>query len=86
MTCPVLVIYASKDVQAPARENLAAAHTLLRHWGRKNWEIREMADLNHAFQRCTTGMPDEYESIDHVMAEEVLQQVSSWIDSKLSRS
>ena len=45
--------------------------------------IREIADMNHAFQRCTTGMPDEYESIDHAMAGEVLDEVSGWINSKI---
>jgi alpha-beta hydrolase superfamily lysophospholipase len=83
LTCPVLVVYASKDVQAPARENLVAAHALLRRLRKTNWEILEMADMNHAFQRCTTGMPDEYESIDHVMAGEVLNEVSAWINSKI---
>jgi len=80
--CPVLVVYASKDVQVPARENLAAAQTLLGHLRRRDWAILEMADMNHAFQRCTTGMPDEYESIDHVMAEEALDEVSAWINSR----
>jgi pimeloyl-ACP methyl ester carboxylesterase len=83
VTCPVLVVYASRDVQAPARENLAAAHALLGRLGKKHWEVREMADMNHAFQRCTTGMPDEYESIDHVMASEVVQYVSAWIRKRI---
>jgi len=82
MTCPVLVVYGSKDVQVPARENLAAAHALLGHLRMRDWAILEMADLNHAFQRCTTGMPDEYESIDHVMAAEVLDEVSAWVNSR----
>jgi hypothetical protein len=38
-------------------------------------------DPNHAFQRCTTGMQDGYETIDHVMADEVINEVSAWIHS-----
>ena len=83
LTCPVLIVYASKDVQAPARENLVAAHALLGHRRKEDWVILEMTDMNHAFQRCTTGMPDEYESIDHVMADEVLDEVSAWIHSRI---
>lgn len=83
VTCPVLVVYASKDVQAPARENRVAAHALLGRLRRKHWVLREIADMNHAFQRCTTGMPEEYESIDHVMSGEVLNEVSNWINSRI---
>jgi len=79
VTCPVLVVYASKDTQAPARENLAAARALLDDLKMDDWTIMEAPDMNHAFQRCTTGMPDEYESIDHVMAGEVMDEVSAWM-------
>jgi len=77
--CPVLAIYASRDVQVPARDNLAAARALLDRLGDKDWAIREMPSMNHAFQRCTTGMPDEYASIDHVMADEAVGPVAGWI-------
>jgi dienelactone hydrolase len=83
VTCPVLVVYASKDVQAPALENRLAAQALLSRLGKKHWVIREIAGMNHAFQRCTTGMPDEYESIDHVMAGEVVDGVATWINSRI---
>ncbi len=82
--CPVLVVYASNDVQTPARENLAAAHALLDRLERRDWEVREIVEMNHAFQRCSTGMPDEYANIDHVMAEEAIQQVAAWINSRIT--
>lgn len=77
--CPVLAIYAAMDMQAPARENLAAARALLGDPASKGWELREVAGMNHAFQHCETGMPDEYASIDHVMAGEVIDEVAAWI-------
>lgn len=80
--CPVLVIYGAKDVQVPALENLAAARMLIDRLGRNDWVIREIGEMNHAFQRCTTGMPDEYACIDHVMAYEVVREVAAWIESK----
>jgi pimeloyl-ACP methyl ester carboxylesterase len=83
VACPVLVVYASKDVQAPARENFAAARALIDRLGKEHWVIAEKADMNHAFQRCTTGMPDEYKSIDHVMVDDVLDEVSTWINSSV---
>jgi hypothetical protein len=80
--CPVLAVYGTKDVQVPALENLAAARALVDRVGRSDWVIREIGDMNHAFQRCTTGMPDEYARIDHVMADEVVRDVAAWIRSK----
>jgi pimeloyl-ACP methyl ester carboxylesterase len=79
--CPVLVIYGTKDVQAPALENLAAARLLIDRLGRRDWVVRELGGMNHAFQRCQTGMPDEYACIDHVMGHEVVGEVAAWIAS-----
>ena len=80
--CPVLVVYGTKDVQVPALENLAAARVLIDRLGRSDWVIREIGEMNHAFQRCVTGMPDEYACIDHVMAHEVVGEVTAWIQTK----
>jgi len=80
--CPVLVVYGTKDVQAPALENLAAARELIERLGGRDWVVRELAEMNHGFQRCETGMPDEYASIDHVMDHEVVREVAAWIASK----
>jgi len=80
VTCPALLIYAAKDVQVPAQESIEAGRALLAETGRNDWEIREVADMNHAFQRCTTGMPDEYASIDEVMDDEVVNEVATWIN------
>jgi pimeloyl-ACP methyl ester carboxylesterase len=79
--CPVLVVYGTKDVQAPALENLVAARDLIERLGRRDWVVRELAEMNHAFQRCETGMPDEYARIDHVMAHEAVKEVAAWIVS-----
>ena len=79
--CPVLVVYGTKDVQAPALENLAAARLQIERLGRSDWVVRELGEMNHAFQRCETGMPDEYACIDHVMGHEVVGEVVAWIAS-----
>jgi len=74
-------LYGTKDVQAPALENLAAARLLIDRLGRSDWVVRELGEMNHAFQRCQTGMPDEYACIDHVMGHEVVGEVAAWIAS-----
>jgi hypothetical protein len=80
--CPVLIMYGAMDVQAPGRENMAAAGALVREFAKSDWAIREIAGMNHAFQRCETGMPDEYTSIRHVMADEVVEDVAAWIKAR----
>jgi len=80
--CPVLVLYGAKDVQVPAAENIAAGRALVEKLGKSGWTIREVADLNHAFQRCQTGMPEEYAGLDHVMADEVVEEVVAWIKAR----
>jgi pimeloyl-ACP methyl ester carboxylesterase len=80
--CPVLVLYGAKDVQVPASENMAAARALVHADGKSDWTIREIAGMNHAFQRCETGTPDEYAAIGHVMADEVVEEVAAWIGAR----
>jgi alpha-beta hydrolase superfamily lysophospholipase len=80
--CPVLLLYGSKDVQVPALENVSAAQALVNQLGKSDWTIREYDGMNHAFQRCETGMPDEYASISYVMAEEVVEEVAAWIKGR----
>ncbi len=81
--CPVLVLYGGKDVQAPAYENLSAARAVVAELSKSDWTIHELADMNHAFQHCETGMPDEYASIRHVMADDVAEEVVAWIKARM---
>jgi hypothetical protein len=54
---------------------------LIERMGTSNWQVLELGEMNHAFQRCETCMPDEYASIGHVMAPEVIAAVTAWIAS-----
>jgi hypothetical protein len=83
--CPVLLIYGARDVQAPAVDNVAAARALVERLGRRNWVVKQWLEMNHAFQRCATGMPDEYARIDHVMADDVVGEVAAWIHAVAPR-
>jgi pimeloyl-ACP methyl ester carboxylesterase len=79
VACPALLVYGGRDLQAPAEENAAAARALLDRLDKPSWSIREFPGMNHVFQRCTTGMPDEYGAIDRVMDDEVIGEVARWI-------
>lgn len=75
--CPVMAINGEKDVQVIAGTNLSTLSELLpdseRHY------IKAYPDLNHLFQHCSSGMPDEYGKIEETISEEVLSDITNWI-------
>jgi hypothetical protein len=75
--CPVMALNGSKDLQVIACQNLSALRSTLPS-NKKNL-IKEYEDLNHLFQHCTTGLPNEYGQIEETISPEVLSDISSWI-------
>ena len=43
--------------------------------------LKEYDGLNHLFQHCHTGLPDEYGQIEETFSEEVIADVAQWIKS-----
>ncbi len=74
--CPVLALNGSKDCQVPSAQSIPALRRLLPK--NKKTVIKEYEGLNHLFQHCTTGRPDEYYLIEETMAEEVLADIIAW--------
>jgi pimeloyl-ACP methyl ester carboxylesterase len=79
VTCPVLALNGSKDLQVPARENLSGIKKNLDAGGNHHLTIREYPGLNHLFQPCTTGSPKEYPQIETTISERVLPEMADWI-------
>ena len=77
--CPVLALNGDKDVQVPAKQNLEGIKRALDAAGNSDATIREIAGLNHAFQECESGMPDEYGKIEQTFSPAALAEISSWI-------
>lgn len=75
--CPVMAVNGGKDMQVTPGLNLTAIRRMLR----KNPSniIREYGGLNHLFQHCTTGYPDEYGRIEETMSKEVMDDITGWI-------
>ncbi len=76
--CPVLALNGTKDCQVPAAQNIPVLRRLLPK--NKKTVIKECEGLNHLFQHCDTGRPDEYYNIEETIAEEVLADIVSWIN------
>jgi hypothetical protein len=79
VTCPVLAINGSLDLQAPPAQNLPAIRKALEDGGNKHFEVDELPGLNHLFQTAKTGSPAEYAQIEETFAPVALDKMASWI-------
>lgn len=77
--CPVLAINGEKDLQVPPKENLEAIKKALQKGGNKRVTIKELPNLNHLFQECKTGSPDEYATIEQTFSPIALEEITKWI-------
>lgn len=77
--CNVLAINGEKDLQVPAKINLEAIKSALEKGGNKNITIKELSNLNHLFQECETGLPNEYGTIEQTFSPVALEEITTWI-------
>jgi uncharacterized protein len=82
--CSVLAINGEKDLQVPADINLKAIKQALEKGGNKKVTTKKLPKLNHMFQHCNTGSPNEYAGIEQTFAPEALNEISDWIIKKVS--
>ena len=81
VSCPVLAINGSQDVQVPAGLNTPFMRLALAGNTRSRAEIVD--GLNHLFQRSASGSPLDYGSDAETMSPEVLQRVGGWISEQI---
>ena len=77
--CPIFALNGDRDCQVISTLCLPALRRLLQP--SKKHLIKEYPSLNHLFQYCTTGLPDEYSQIEETISPEVLQDIAQWINS-----
>ena len=77
ITCPVLAINGTKDIQVASESNLGALRDGLPA-NPKN-KIEAIEGANHLFQHCTTGAIAEYRQIEETIAPEVLELMIDWL-------
>jgi hypothetical protein len=80
--CPVLAINGEKDLQVPPKENLEAIKKALTKGGNKRVTTKEFPNLNHLFQECKTGSPDEYATIEQTFSPTALTEILKWIKTQ----
>ncbi|TDO71487.1 hypothetical protein EV143_108141 [Flavobacterium chryseum] len=76
--CPVLALNGDKDLQVPAEVNTEIIKNTLAKAGNKKVTVKILPNLNHLFQECKTGSPDEYETIEQTISPIALEEISNW--------
>lgn len=80
VSCPVLALNGDKDLQVPFEANLMGIRDACERGGNRDVEVRVFPGLNHLFQVCTTGAPNEYGSIITSYDPAVLEALADWLD------
>ncbi len=78
ITCPVLALNGTKDVQVEHVSNLDALRSGLKE-NTKNL-IKSVEGVNHLFQHCTTGAVSEYREIEETFSTDVLEILVTWME------
>jgi fermentation-respiration switch protein FrsA (DUF1100 family) len=79
VTCPVLAINGSLDLQVPPALNLPGIRKALAEGGNTHYEVDELPGLNHLFQTAKTGSPSEYADIEETISPVALEKIAGWI-------
>jgi hypothetical protein len=83
--CPVLAINGEKDLQVPAKINLEAIKKALDKGKNKKSTVMELPNLNHLFQECKSGSPEEYATIEETFSPKALEAVKNWIQNQVKK-
>lgn len=82
VTCPVLALNGTLDLQVPADANLSAIEETLRAAGNEDVTVQALDGLNHLFQSATTGSVAEYGQIEETFSPAALDRVTDWIRAR----
>lgn len=77
---PVMLIIGDNDKQVNATANIQAAENILPKAVKAKSLLKAYPTLNHLFQPSETGSPGEYAKIETTISEEVLDDITCWIN------
>ena len=80
ISCPILAIVGSKDLQVPSKENLEIIENIFAESENTRVKTKELDGLNHLFQECETGMVSEYATIEQTISPIALKEILNWIN------
>ncbi len=76
--CPTLALNGKKDTQVDCDANIKV---LERGLVNCKHTILALENLNHLFQHCETGAIVEYQQIEETISPEVLEKITTWINT-----
>jgi uncharacterized protein len=79
LSCNVLALNGSKDIQVLAASNLAGIKESLKKGRAGNFEVKELPGLNHLFQTCKTCTVPEYAVLEESFSPLVLAIIGDWL-------
>ena len=79
LSCAVLALNGSKDLQVLPAANLAGIKNALQKSKAKNYEVKEIPQLNHLFQTCKRCGIDEYSTLEESFSPLAMEIMSNWI-------
>jgi len=79
VTCPVLALNGSEDIQVSAKENLAAIKKYLEMAGNKNHQEIELEGFNHLMQQCNVCSLQEYAIIETTFDPKALDLITGFL-------
>lgn len=79
VTCPVLALNGSEDIQVSAKENLAAIKKFLDSAGNTNHKEIELEGFNHLMQQCNVCSIQEYALIETTFDPKALKLITEFI-------
>ncbi|WP_447640453.1 MULTISPECIES: alpha/beta hydrolase family protein [Chitinophagaceae] len=77
ISCPILALNGSKDIQVLPTENLSAIRALTQQ--NRRTTIKEFDGLNHLFQEAQTGLPNEYGKITQTFSPLAMNYILDWL-------
>lgn len=77
--CPILALNGEKDYQVPPKEHFKGIKQATRKGRNKNVKLVEIPGLNHLFQKCKTGGPEEYNRTTETFSPLALKEMTNWI-------
>lgn len=82
--CPALAFFGEKDLQVPAKENMAALVDIIYKNKKHDFSIINVDGVNHLFQNAHTGLINEYSNTEEVMMNDVtLDKLQDWLQNYL---
>jgi len=84
VTCPVLAIDGTKDLEVDAEQNAAAMKAAFARGGNHDTTIEILPGLNYMLQPAETGLGWEYSTIPETISPKVLEIIGDWIVKRTS--